>query len=63
MLTVELARNLLGLRERARPRADWDEVQAEYQRRSRDEAAAMASNAYVRAVEGSQASVADRRIS
>ena len=48
MITVELARNLLGLRERSRPRVDWDEIEAEYQRRSRDEAVAMAGTMFAR---------------
>ena len=40
MITVDTARGILGIRERIRPAVDWDEVHANYVRRSREEATA-----------------------
>jgi hypothetical protein len=43
MITVELARALLGTRDRVPPRVDWDKIRAEYLQRSRAQAIAAAT--------------------
>jgi hypothetical protein len=46
MITVDLARALLGIKDRVPPRVNWDKIHAEYVQRSRVEAMEAASLLY-----------------